>query len=105
MYAGESGLSLSEELAVRFRSAGSGALLSSDQESAVVMESVMDSQELPQPPLETRQEAFRQLVERQDGGTPVLQSRNEIGAAFSLSPDQVAAIEREGLSNSWPPLS
>lgn len=58
-----------------------------------------------QPPLETRQEAFRQLVERQDSGTPVLQSRNEIETRFSLSADQVLAIEREGLSNSWPPLS
>ncbi|MEQ9409288.1 MAG: hypothetical protein RIK87_16250 [Fuerstiella sp.] len=61
--------------------------------------------DLDQPPLETRQEAFRQLVERQDNGTPVQQSRSEIENQFSLSSDQVLAIEREGLSNSWPPLS
>ncbi|HIF00897.1 MAG TPA: hypothetical protein EYG03_06630 [Planctomycetes bacterium] len=57
------------------------------------------------PPLDIRQEVFRQLVERQDGGTPVLQSRNDIAVQFSLSPDQVQVIEREGLNNSWPPLS
>ena len=58
-----------------------------------------------QPALETRQEAFRQLVERQDRGVSVPQSRSEIGDQFSLSPDQVAAIEREGVTNNWPPLS
>ncbi len=58
-----------------------------------------------QPPLETRQEAFRQLVERQDRGTPVVQSRSEIENQFSLNSEQVLAIEREGLSNNWPPLS
>ncbi|MEO2013864.1 MAG: hypothetical protein ABGZ53_05780 [Fuerstiella sp.] len=57
------------------------------------------------PPLDIRQEVFRQLVERQDRGTPVLQSRNDIAVQFSLSPDQVQVIEREGLNNSWPPLS
>ena len=58
-----------------------------------------------QPPIETRQEAFRQLVERQDNGTPVLQSRSEIESQCSLTAEQVIAIEREGVSNSWPPLS
>lgn len=58
-----------------------------------------------QPPLETRQEAFRQLVERQDRGTPVPQSRYEIESQFSLTADQVIAIEREGSTNNWPPLS
>ncbi|MCP4175974.1 MAG: hypothetical protein GY758_34975 [Fuerstiella sp.] len=57
------------------------------------------------PPLDIRQEVFRQLVERQDGGTPVLQSRNDIAVQFSLSPDQVQLIEREGSKNNWPPLS
>ncbi|MCP4170038.1 MAG: hypothetical protein GY758_04600 [Fuerstiella sp.] len=57
------------------------------------------------PPLDIRQEVFRQLVEQQDRGTPVLQSRNDIAVQFSLSPDQVQVIEREGLNNSWPPLS
>ena len=57
------------------------------------------------PPLDIRQEVFRQLVERQDGGTPVLQSRNDIAVQFSLSRDQVQLIEREGSKNNWPPLS
>lgn len=58
-----------------------------------------------QPPLETRQQAFRDLVERQDKGISVVQSRAEIEAKFSLSADQVRAIEREGSTNNWPPLS
>ena len=64
---------------------------------------VMETQNPP--PLDIRQEVFRQLVERQDGGTPVLQSRNDIAVQFSLSPDQVQLIEREGSKNNWPPLS
>ena len=58
-----------------------------------------------QPPLEIRQEAFRQLVERQDRGTSVVQSRSEIESQFALSSEQVRAIEREGSTNNWPPLS
>lgn len=58
-----------------------------------------------QVPLDIRQEAFRQLVELQDSGTPVTQSRSEVGTRYSLSVDQVQVIEREGLNNSWPPLS
>lgn len=58
-----------------------------------------------QPPLDIRQEVFRQLVERQDSGTPVVQSRAEMESQFSLSPEQVLAIEKEGSTNNWPPLS
>lgn len=56
-------------------------------------------------PLEIRQEAFRQLVELQDRGTSVVQSRTEIASRYSLSTDQIAEIEREGSKNNWPPLS
>ncbi len=55
--------------------------------------------------LEIRQEAFRQLVELQDSGTPVAKSRYQIGTRYSLSTDQMQVIEREGLNKSWPPLS
>lgn len=58
-----------------------------------------------QPPLDVRQEAFRQLVESQDRGVSVVQSRNQIETQFSLSAEQVLAIEREGGRNNWPPLS
>lgn len=63
----------------------------------------MDTQN--QVPLDIRQEAFRQLVELQDSGTPVAKSRDEVGTRYSLSADQVQTIEREGLNESWPPLS
>ena len=58
-----------------------------------------------QPPLDIRQEVFRQLVESQDRGVPVLQSRSQMESQFSLSAEQVQLIEREGLNKSWPPLS
>ena len=58
-----------------------------------------------QPPLDIRQEVFRQLVESQDRGVPVLQSRSQMESQFALSAEQVQLIEREGLNKSWPPLS
>ena len=58
-----------------------------------------------QPSLDIRQEVFRQLVESQDRGISVLQSRAQMESQFSLSAQQVQLIEREGLNKSWPPLS
>ena len=55
--------------------------------------------------LDIRQEVFRCLVERQDNGVSVAQSRSETAAQFSLSAEQIQQIEREGSKNSWPPLS
>lgn len=56
-------------------------------------------------PLDQRQEIFRQLVERQDRGVSVPQSREEICQQFSIKPEQMTLIEREGVSEKWPPLS
>jgi hypothetical protein len=52
-----------------------------------------------------RQAIFLALVESQDGGMSVATSRAEVARRFTVSESQVREIEREGLSNQWPPLS
>jgi hypothetical protein len=54
--------------------------------------------------LERRQEVFRVVVEAQDRGETVAASRTAAARQFSLTEEQVKAIEREGLANEWPPL-
>jgi len=51
-----------------------------------------------------RREIFAALVAAQDAGVPVARSRAEVADRFDLTPDEVTAIEREGLDNDWPPL-
>ena len=55
-------------------------------------------------PADHRQAIFRAVVEAQDGGMTVDASRAEAVEKFGVTPDQVKAIEREGLDNQWPPL-
>jgi hypothetical protein len=47
---------------------------------------------------------FAALVGLQDEGHTVVGSRAEVGRRFRATPDQVRAIEREGLDKKWPPL-
>ena len=54
--------------------------------------------------LERRQEVFAALVDAQDNGLPVPQSRKLISERFGISEGEVRLIEREGLDNNWPPL-
>ena len=51
-----------------------------------------------------KKEVFRVLVETQDGGTAVAESRQQVATKFDLEVTGVVAIEREGVANSWPPL-
>jgi hypothetical protein len=51
-----------------------------------------------------RREIFLALVNAQDNGKSVGQSRAAIAEQFWLSDEQVRAIEREGIDNDWPPL-
>ena len=51
-----------------------------------------------------RMEVFRALVEAQDGGMNLLQSRESIAQRFALNERQLKRIEREGLEATWPPL-
>ena len=55
-------------------------------------------------PLEQRQLIFKALVEAQDGGMGVAASRTQVARQFSITEDQVKAIEREGSDEQWPPL-
>lgn len=54
---------------------------------------------------ETRREIFFKLVEEQDAGTAVEQSRNRIAGVYNITVQELRAIEQEGLSEQWPPLS
>ena len=58
------------------------------------------------PPMskERRQEIFRALVEAQDGGATVQDSRLQAARQFGLEADEVRRIEREGIEGGWPPL-
>jgi hypothetical protein len=51
-----------------------------------------------------RREIFAALVAAQDDGMPVARSRTEVAARFGVTREAVAAIEREGMDNEWPPL-
>jgi hypothetical protein len=55
-------------------------------------------------PVEQRQAIFLALVEAQDGGMGVAASLAAIASRFSITPEQVKEIEREGLAQQWPPL-
>jgi hypothetical protein len=55
-------------------------------------------------PEERRREIFLALVNAQDDGKSVYQSRATIAEQYRVTERQVRAIEREGLDNDWPPL-
>lgn len=55
-------------------------------------------------PDDKKKELFRVLVEAQDAGTSVADSRQQVAEKFSLSVPEVIQVEREGVSNNWPPL-
>ena len=55
-------------------------------------------------PEETRKELFRTLVDVQDQGTAVEDSRQQLAAQFRIAVDEVRGIEQEGIANQWPPL-
>lgn len=54
---------------------------------------------------ERRKELFSKLVELQDQGASVGESRRQLADEFDLAEDDVREIEREGLAMKWPPLS
>ena len=58
------------------------------------------------PPLteDRRREIFLALVESQDRGTPVAESRTAVSKQFGITEQQVQEVEREGLDEGWPPL-
>ncbi len=55
-------------------------------------------------PEERRKEIFLALVQVQDEGSNVPQSRSEVARRFGVTEAEVREIEREGLDAGWPPL-
>ena len=54
---------------------------------------------------EARQkEIFQLLVELQDQGLNVRESRERIAEQEAITVDQVVEIEKAGLTHTWPPL-
>ena len=53
---------------------------------------------------EQRKAIFLALVEAQDRGANVPESRREVAGRFGITEQQVQRIEREGLAQNWPPL-
>ena len=51
-----------------------------------------------------REAAFLALVEAQDRGLSVRESRRAVGETFGLTEDEVLAIEDEGVENGWLPV-
>jgi len=51
-----------------------------------------------------RKEVFRAIVETQDSGTSVKDSRAHIASRFNLTPRKVLEAERDGIAAKWPPL-
>ncbi len=51
-----------------------------------------------------RKAIFLKLVELQDSGITVRDSKNQIQESFGIEDDELQAIEDEGLDNQWPPL-
>jgi hypothetical protein len=56
-------------------------------------------------PESKRKEIFLELVQMQDTGASVSESRQIIAERFNLTERQVLRIEKEGLENDWPPIS
>jgi hypothetical protein len=54
---------------------------------------------------EEKMEIFSHLVATQDTVQDVRKSKEMVTEHFSISEEQLRAIEEEGLENEWPPLS
>jgi hypothetical protein len=54
--------------------------------------------------LAERMKVFQALVDAQDRGMAVAQSRSTIAEPFRIGEEQVRRIEQEGLEGNWPPL-
>jgi hypothetical protein len=54
---------------------------------------------------ELRRTIFLALVDAQDHGVPVPQSRQQVAARFDISEREMLDIEREGTEKEWPPLA
>jgi crotonobetainyl-CoA:carnitine CoA-transferase CaiB-like acyl-CoA transferase len=59
----------------------------------------------PEPSTVEQQRAiFRSLIEAQDAGQSVAESRAATAERYGVSEERVKEIEREGIEQQWPPL-
>jgi hypothetical protein len=54
--------------------------------------------------VDARRAVFQALLEAQDAGASVADSRADVAARFAVTVAQVKEIEREGIERQWPPL-
>jgi hypothetical protein len=59
---------------------------------------------LPDLTLEQRQAIFRSVIDSQDAGASVAQSRIDTAKLHSVTVEVVKSVEQEGIQNQWPPL-
>jgi predicted transcriptional regulator len=52
-----------------------------------------------------RQSIFQALVQTQDAGTSVPESKRMVAAQYHITREQLDMIEKEGLEKDWPPLA
>lgn len=52
-----------------------------------------------------RQTIFHALVEAQDNGASVAESKKVVAAEYHLTREQLDLIEKEGTDKDWPPLT
>jgi predicted transcriptional regulator len=52
-----------------------------------------------------RKSIFHALVQTQDSGIPVAESKKKVAAEYRLSREQLELIEKEGVDKDWPPLA
>jgi hypothetical protein len=52
-----------------------------------------------------RKSIFHALVETQDKGATVPESKKKIAAEYHITREQLDLIEKEGLDKDWPPLT
>ena len=55
-------------------------------------------------PDDRRRAIFADVVAAQDEGLAVAAARESVAARHNVSPEEVKAIEREGIEQEWPPL-
>jgi hypothetical protein len=51
-----------------------------------------------------RRAVFAAVVAAQDRGLPVAESRRLVADEFGVTPEQVKAVESDGIRGRWPPL-
>jgi hypothetical protein len=52
-----------------------------------------------------RKSIFHALVETQDQGDTVIESKKKVAAKYHITREQLDLIEKEGVDKDWPPLT